>query len=403
MSFTLQTTLDTKVPYIIEFLGPPNERVVHQVSGKVILRVQKPVQIKHMSVLFHGGAYVLYNAPSSDGVDIARVEVPVITTPTLYQSGEYTLLFQMPLPGDLATIPCSQLKSDSLAWRYDLITSALPTGLFSRRKVIRQQLTLRRVQVPPSDTQNVRYGAKRAGEFECSMYAPKFVSCSAKTIHLSVYMHPYNLSHSVKEIQAQAIQTEKISFDSKPESKTVGQSEEWSIPINLHDDDRQSLIKSDDAKTISNTVIIKNPGQDELSSSWGREDAVELELEVDTQEVLPAETLPWIKIGHGVRFTFVFADSSVRNLVVMAPFQVGHVLEDAWTAQPAPDGLTPPDYGVDDDHSTLLDSNTSRMTRQQLVQALYPEREPVVPDLADDLPPVYEHEEGRTVPYSEKH
>lgn len=166
------------------------------------------------------------------------------------------------------------------------------------------------------------------------------------------------------------------------------------------------LVKTDNARVISQTTTVRNPDQQDFTTTWGREHPIDLELDLISDEIIPSESLEWVKVGHGVRFTVVFADPAVRNLVVMAPFQLGNVLEELWSLQgaAAPDGVTPPDYGVDDDHSTLLDSNTSRMvTRQELHREQYPEREPIiVPDLGDDLPPVYDHEEEGPVPYSEK-
>ena len=54
MSFTVQTSLDTKVPNVIELLGPPSATVVHQISGSLRLQVQKALQLKQLSVTFVG-------------------------------------------------------------------------------------------------------------------------------------------------------------------------------------------------------------------------------------------------------------------------------------------------------------------------------------------------------------
>ncbi|KAG0360816.1 hypothetical protein BC939DRAFT_448525 [Gamsiella multidivaricata] len=419
-SFTLETTLDTKTPDVIEFLGPPSAAIQHQISGTLRLRVQKAVQLKQLSVVFHGEAHFSYTtsvvgvAVQSDGVNIAHIEVQLIKSTTQYQPGEYTFPFQLSLPGDLVTTASSSLKSSILTWTYELISTAMPTGLFARRRVAHQPLALKRVNVQPSDTSSVRYGVKRPDEFECSMYAPKFIGAQETKIHLSVYSHPYKHTYRVKEILAQAIQMEKVCFDSRQLEKSIRRIKE-SLPSGINpdpiaiktagitdEDDRPSFVKTDNAKALSKTITLANPDQEEFSAAWGREHPIEFELDIDPGEMVPDETLDWIKIAHGVRFTIVFVDPNVRNLVVMAPFQVSNVLEEGWSTHPAPEGLTPPDYGVDDGHSTLLDSNTTRMSRQQLHRELYPERELIVPDLADDLPPVYEHEEESPVPYTEK-
>jgi hypothetical protein len=54
MSFTVQTSLDTKVPNVIELLGPPSATVVHQISGTLRLQVQKAIQLKQLAVTFVG-------------------------------------------------------------------------------------------------------------------------------------------------------------------------------------------------------------------------------------------------------------------------------------------------------------------------------------------------------------
>jgi len=138
---------------------------------------------------------------------------------------------------------------------------------------------------------------------------------------------------------------------------------------------------------------------EEYSAAWGREHPVELELNVLPNELVASESLDWVKITHGVRFTIEFADSTVRNLVVMAPILVVNILEEPWSLQAEPDGSKPPGYG--DEESVLLDSNTSRVSRQELHRALYPERAALVPDLANDLPPMYDYVDEKPVPYSE--
>ncbi|KAF9104872.1 hypothetical protein BGX27_009917 [Mortierella sp. AM989] len=402
MSFSLETTLDTKVPKVIEFLGPPSSAVQHEITGTILMRVQKAVVIKQLEVVFNAEANANYRLNltnvRTDTICLHRVENNLLNAPVQYQPGEHTFPFRLSLPGDLATTDAQRLKSDAFLWAYELVTSCVPSGLFSRRKVIRQPLTLRRVHVPPSDTSSVRYGAKRAGEFECSLYLPKYVTSQESKMGLRAFLHPLSRSHKVKEILAQAIQSEKLNFD--VEAALRAQPNTPPQMINYQINECPPVIV-DVAKSISEVFTIPNPDQEECATEWGREIPIEFEISLEMQDILPSEKLEWLKVSHGIRFTMVFADSTIRPLVVMAPFQVVDIIDGLWTTPP-PEGLTPPDYSLGDDHSTLLDSNTSRMARQQLQSQLYPEREPVVPDLADDLPPVYDYEQERPTRYSEK-
>ncbi|KAG0312578.1 hypothetical protein BG000_006195, partial [Podila horticola] len=306
---------------------------------------------------------------------------------------------------NLATTDSSKLKAGTFFWGYDLITCAVPVGLFARRKVSRQTVKVKRVTVQPSETADVRFGAKRAGEFECSLYAPKVVNTTQNTIHASIYLHPFSQKHRVKGIQAIVIQTEKVEFDSKVIENSIGNLRGF-MPnpkdvdsINTKSMERAPLAKSNDAKPISKTVTVPNPDYESFTTAWGRECPVELEIELIPGELLPSEELPWISVAHGIRFTINFADPAVKPLNVMAPFTAANILDELWSLQDSHDGITPPDYGEEVDHSTLLDSNTSRVSRATIHHEVYPEREPVVPDLADDLPPNYDNEEECPVPY----
>ncbi|KAF9190786.1 hypothetical protein BGZ49_003663 [Haplosporangium sp. Z 27] len=403
MSFTIETILDTKVPSVIEFLGPPCPSVQHEVSGKVHLHVQKAVQIKQLTVAFNGEVHANFSlhevSSSSDAVNICRVEDTLINETSIqYQPGEYTFPFRLSLPGDLTTTDSMQLKSNNLLWAYELVTSAVPSGLFLRRKVLRKSIKLRRVHVPPSETQSTRYAAKRQEGFECSLYAPKIISSQDTKVYLSAFLHPYNESHRVKEIVVQGIQTEKAYFDLEGEMRK----QRVKTTVSFHDGLKFHPIKTNDSKTISKALVLPNPDQEEFTTQWGRSAAIEFELDLDSKEILPSESIVWIKVSHGIRFTIVFADPYIRPLNVIAPLQIVNILDEPWIEPSVPDGLTPPDYGVDEVSSSLLDSNTSRLTRQQLRGEQYPEREPIVPDLADDLPPVYDQEERPIPPESEK-
>ncbi|KAF9177926.1 hypothetical protein BGZ51_008279 [Haplosporangium sp. Z 767] len=409
-TFTLEATLDTKEANTIEFLGFPSTTVQHQISGTLRLHVQKAVQLKELSVAFIGETRTnilsTVVAVRTDAMCICRVESQVVGTSTLYQPGDYSFPFNLTLPGDLATTDSTKLKSDSLIWGYDLVAYGTPAGLFARRKIVYKPIILKRLHVPPSDISNARYSAKRPNEFECSLYAPKFVSSDETKLHLSLYLHPYTRAHRVKEIFATAIQSELISFDHKAMERTApGLSELDPIANNndpLRIEEHRSLMKIDNAKVISNTATVMNPDQEDFTVAWGRECAVDLELDLMRDGMLPSETLEWLKIYHRIRFTIVFADPKIRDLVVMAPFQIANILQELWSLQSAPDGLTPPDYGVDNDNSTLLDSNTSRVSRQELHRETYPERDPIAPGLVDELPPMYEVGDEAPLPYYEK-
>lgn len=176
---------------------------------------------------------------------------------------------------------------------------------------------------------------------------------------------------------------------------------------------------------ISNVVSLQNPDQQDFSSSWGREDPIECELTLKCTDMLPSEFTTWLKIGHMVQLTIVFADSSIRSMVVNPSFIVGRILQDPWTHHTlralhqgndddnshigdhhhhhAPDNSALPGYGEGIEDTTLLDSNTHRMDHSALYQELYPERgDLVVPDIADELPPTYESELERPEPSSGK-
>ncbi|KAF9437493.1 hypothetical protein BGZ76_000487 [Entomortierella beljakovae] len=399
MSFSVETILDTKIPYVVDLLGPPSSSIHHDLTGTVRLSVQKPTQLKQLFVILNGEANT--NIPTihgarTDAITLCRIEQQLISSPTLYQPGEYSFQLRISIPGNLPTVDPSRLRTDTFLWSYEFVTSCVPSGLFLRRKVIRRPLTLQRVHVPPSETPSIRYGARRLGNFECSLYVPKVISLKDKKIDIQAFLHPFNDTHKIKEIVVQAIQTEKIDYDVEKALRAQAR-----VPA-FQQADECPIVKTKDIKNISQVLTIKNPDQEEFCAEWGREHAVESELLLETKYMLPCETLDWLEVSHGVRFTVVFADSSVRPLVVVSPLQIINIIEDVWSTLPVPEGMTPPDYGIEDGSSTLLDSNTSRVSSQQLHAEYYPERELIVPDLVDDLPPVYDYELERHTEASEK-
>lgn len=134
----------------------------------------------------------------------------------------------------------------------------------------------------------------------------------------------------------------------------------------------------------------------------------------------PSEVLEWIKVVHVFQFTLYFAEESVRPMVVKTPVVVGKIIDGSWTdhviwqvdadgqqimdtAEGEAEELESrsrselPEYGQEVADTTLLDANTHRVHNALLFRETYPERgELVVPDVADDHPPVYEREEDMT-------
>ena len=123
-----------------------------------------------------------------------------------------------------------------------------------------------------------------------------------------------------------------------------------------------------------------------------------------------------MKVVHVFQFTLHFAEESVRPMVVKTPVVLGRVIDGSWTDhviwQVDDDGQQRmdtegedgelesrsrselPEYGQEVADTTLLDANTHRVHNALLFRETYPERgELIVPDVADDHPPVYEREE----------
>ncbi|KAG0222060.1 hypothetical protein B0O80DRAFT_503452 [Mortierella sp. GBAus27b] len=408
--FTLETILDTKVPNVVDLLGPPSSNVQHSISGTVRLSTQKPVKLRQLSVCFQGRAIKARTVSRSkkSSTSLVHSGFSIITTPTLYGPGEHSFPFQLSLPGDLATTDSTKITSPPMNWVYELITSEVHGGrLLSRKNDYHQPLSLKRLHVPPSDMTPARFSTKRADQIDCTILAPKFLSSQEKRIHFVVHLHPYKEAFRIKEISAQAIQRDQIRFDPKNserdpvEIEEILHSETYVAELVLNSEGNP-VATCDNSKDISRKLTIGNPDQVGLSTQWGQEQGIDVELELDLDQISPSESLDWIQITHKVRFTIVFADSKIRNMVVMAPFQIGHVLQEPWSTQPAPVGVTPPDYSLSEDQSTLLDANTARMSRQRLRHELYPEREPIVTTVAEDLPPDYDREERDRLSYSGK-
>ncbi|KAF9112131.1 hypothetical protein BGX27_003944 [Mortierella sp. AM989] len=397
--FSLEATLDTREPFVIDFLGPPSG-VTHSITGTLTLHVQKPVQLKQISAIFIGQGYISHGASKlaikSELMTMDKVEHVVLDSSTLYNPGEYTFPFQLSLPGDLATTDSYKLSRNTLYWDYYLVSSGTPSSLISRRKETKQRLQIRRVHVEPS-------------------------SSSETKVYPSMYLHPYSDAYRVKEIQAQAIQKECISLLSgshspdkrgkRFENSTEDtQMDQGSVRGQLNIPNEATINKSSNTRRVSNIFVVTNPDTEECSTSWGRETRIGFEIDLLSPNILPTEILSWVKISHGVQFTIIFKDENIKPFVVKAPFTVIDILKDPWThildrstSAGEADRVELPGYGEMMEQSALLDSNTHRVEHADLYRELYPERgELVVPDVLNDSPPEYEREVEPPEPYSEK-
>lgn len=151
----------------------------------------------------------------SDPVTLCNVDFQAIDNPTQYQPGTYTFPFQLLLPGDLATTDSAKLQGGGINWRYEIQSCGVPTSMFVRRKFVQEEITLKRVHVVPSDNAEARFTGKREGLFECSFFAPKYISTEDRRVGVRVFLHPFTEQHRVKEIVATAIQIEDVSFHSE--------------------------------------------------------------------------------------------------------------------------------------------------------------------------------------------
>ncbi|KAF9097582.1 hypothetical protein BGX29_008038 [Mortierella sp. GBA35] len=416
-NFTLEARLDTKDPFVLEFLGPPSA-VVHKITGKLVMNVTKPIQLKQLTVAFLGQAFLTFSKAvltlKSEPLNIDRVEHNILTSPTHYTPGEYTFAFQLDLPGDIATTDSSKLPSASnISWEYLLVSSAIPVGLMARRKEFKKKLELRRVQVEQSSTADWQFGAKREGQIDCSIYTPKFVTLGQQgRVKISLYMHAYSSQYRVKEILVGAVQSEWIEFDvdthdpQKRGKRFVVPNKDAYLSMGIQQ--RQSSIAHFfNSKMIARPISIVNPDQETFTTAWGRETPIECELTLSTNDISPSEFCTWMKIGHMTHLTIVFADPSIKPMIVKPPFTVGRVLEDPWAHHSlraldnehehddhhSSSNAALPGYGEGIEYTTLLDSNTHRVDHSALYRELYPERsELAVPDVTDELPPTYESE-----------
>ncbi|KAF9979323.1 hypothetical protein BGZ73_000017 [Actinomortierella ambigua] len=428
MSFTSTLTLNVKDPFTIEFLGSPS-RVMHNVTGVVHLHVQRTVTLKSASVAFVG----------EDSEPLVKITCDLPEASGVFQPGTYDFPFTLGLPGMLMTTNRDKLQPVELFWGYTIQTHFSPAGLFTRRKVTKHPVTLVRKQIQPSDSTPVRFSAKRPDEFDVTVLVPKMVGTRDQRATLLVYMHPYLASHRVRSIQVKAIQIEKIDYTEQRRLKTyhanMGLEDSQSVstydPLTLGFSNRPyfpGAVQSTRLRDLSRVTTIENPDQQEFTAAWGREYAIEVEIDfLPDADMIPGEEGLFFKITHAFQMTVHFVDPAIRPMAVNAPFVVGDFLEilpdhlmysadddmehhdmtgidhtsssggaaagtGTRTSATAPSSsalrrLPPPDYGDEDASSTLLDANTGRLARSLLAAHAYPEREPIVPDVADELPP----------------
>ncbi|KAG0237806.1 hypothetical protein BGW42_008427 [Actinomortierella wolfii] len=419
MSFTSSVTLNTKDPFIIELLGNPSQ-VMHNVTGKLHLHVQRTVTLKSASVAFIGEVYVvlLPMYVKADPEPLAKITFGIPEATGVFEPGTYDFPFTLALPGNLITTDRQKLQAVELFWNYSIQTTISPGSLFMRRKISKYPVTLLRKQIYPSDNTPVRFCAKREGEFDVTVMVPRMVGISDTRATVLVHLHPHLLTHCVRDIQVKAIQIEKVEYDeNKRVAAFVGNTAKGAraslkdpsiLSRSLVADPsmpyarREGRVHSTRLKDVSSLVTVKNPDQQEFTEQWGREYPVEVDVEfLSDANLSPAEDSPFHKISHAFQLTVNFANEQIRPLSVNAPFVVGDILEVLpGNENHHGDGMAgpssqppPPGYGDADDTIAVLDANTGRVAQSMLTSQAYPEREPIVPDVDDIPPPTYDYSE----------
>jgi len=142
----------------------------------------------------------------SEPLTTDRIDTIVVSEPTFYLPGVHTFPFQLSIPTDIPTTDASKMPPHNFLLEYYLVTTAVPTGLLSRKKERKQRLTLRRVHVEQSSISNALFGAKRPNKIECSMYAPKFLPLGQDSVVLNVFMHAFSQDNRVKKIDVKMVQ-----------------------------------------------------------------------------------------------------------------------------------------------------------------------------------------------------
>ncbi|KAF9117453.1 hypothetical protein BGW39_002166 [Mortierella sp. 14UC] len=398
-SYTIETVLDTREPGVIEIFGNA-PGVFHRVDGVVHLHVDKTIHLKELSVVFL--CVVGYNSEiistSSDPMTIYKNHfdaIPTSSTPKEFLPGAYTFPFQIAIPSDLSTTDSAKLISQAFIWMYHLTTTAVPasitkgttfSSLFQKRKTVHMPLVLRKVVIDPSGGNSFRCNAGRKaeraedGEFRAVISVPQVVNVKQTIVPVTVQLKAVGGKERkkskfwVKEIQAQAIQTEKIIHNSPEAFKameglrltipTCIQSDPMATPKSIkkaaaaaaastntntsssatspgtNNNTPQSMINTTHSKLISNLVTIANPNQFQPGVHTTPEEytqTFELDLTAGEvkgnggREVLPSETLPWVQISHAIKFKVVFEGENgwggQKPLVVRAPLKVAFICE----------------------------------------------------------------------------
>ncbi|KAF9900335.1 hypothetical protein EC991_007468 [Linnemannia zychae] len=395
-SYTIETVLDTREPGVIEIFGNA-PGVVHKVNGVLHLHVDKTIHLKELSVVFICEGVVGYNSEvvstSSDPMTIYKNHfdaIPASSAPKEFLPGTYTFPLQIAIPSDLSTTDSTKLISQDFIWVYHLTTIAVPasitkgttfSSLFQKRKTVHMPLVLRKAVIDPSGGNSFRCAAGRKadreedGEFRAVIFVPQIVNVKQTIVPVTVQLRAIGGKEGkkskfwVKEIEAQAIQTEKIIHNS-PEAFEAMAGLRLTIPTCIYTDPMatsksikkaaaaaastntsttspganlnapQSLINTTQSKLVSNLVAIANPKQYQRGVHTAPEEysqTFELDLKAGEEkgnggrEVLPSETLPWVQISHAIKFKVVFEGEHGRGgqkpLVVRAPLKIAHICE----------------------------------------------------------------------------
>ncbi|KAK3807400.1 MAG: hypothetical protein J3R72DRAFT_499474 [Linnemannia gamsii] len=378
-SYTIETVLETREPGVIELFGNA-PGVVHRVSGVLHLHVEKTIHLKELSVVFLCEAVVGYNSTvistSSDPMTIYKNQFdalhstsltsPTSNTPTEFLPGEYTFPFQIGIPSDLSTTDATRLISREFIWMYHLTTTAVPasvtkgttfSSLFQKRKTIHMPLVLRKSvmnvtqTIVPVMVQLKAIGGKGNGgkgkfwvkEIEAqAMQTEKIIHNSPEAfqsleglrriIPTAIHTDPEASQKAIKKAAAAAAAAASNASSTTTSSSSSGTPTHHKTP--------QSMINTTHTKLISNLVTISNPNQ-YLPGSYSSPDQYSQTFELDLtageekgnggRDVLPSETLPWVQISHAVRFKVVFEgekrEGGQKPLIVKAPLKVAFVCQ----------------------------------------------------------------------------
>ncbi|KAF9109041.1 hypothetical protein BGX27_008063 [Mortierella sp. AM989] len=338
MSFTLETTLTTIEPNVVVLFGPPNPAVEYEILGRLDLHVHNEIELGQLLVAFSGEAHEEYKYPNhrneykSQTVNIARSEFHALQAPTVFQPGKYDFPFRLRVPGDVAATHCQHVYK-GFFWGYELIAVGVPSNLSesNTRQVIRQPLTLERIYTMPPGPSLSLFRIKRAGALECAIRVPKIVSVKDTSLRVSMDLNTINRCPGVKKIRVEVIQTSVLNFDY---AQLIGGFRRFWVfqPTILFPSDTTApgrMISSPPfANAVKTTKIlsnfkISNPHKKKPEiAAWGGDKPIEFDLELDSKELTPSETVTWLSVTHGVHFTISFINEGAEPLMFVAPFQI---------------------------------------------------------------------------------